>query len=67
MYYLKGLLLRLSGSSLGISSEMLSYGAEGLANSDVLKGLQRESLKIHKHLLKEDNNVVTLRVLATSI
>lgn len=46
---------------------MLSYGAEGLANSDVLKGLQRESLKIHKHLLKEDNNVVTLRVLATSI
>ncbi len=67
MYYLKGLLLRLSGSSLGISSEMLAYGAEGLANSDVLKGLQRESLKIHKHLLKEDNNVVTLRVLATSI
>jgi integrase len=50
-----------SGSSLGISSEMLAYGAEGLANSDVLKGLQRESLKIHKHLLKDDNKVVQLR------
>ena len=50
-----------SGSSLGISSEMLAYGAEGLANSDVLKGLRRESIKIHKHLLKDDNKVVQLR------
>ena len=50
-----------SGSTLGISSEMLTYGAEGLANSEVLRGLQRESLKIHKHLLKGDNKIVQLR------
>lgn len=40
-----------SGSQLGISTEMLSYGAEGLANSSVLRGLQRETLKIHRHLI----------------
>jgi len=50
-----------SGSTLGISSEMLTYGAEGLANSEVLRGLQRESLKIHKHLLMDDNKIVQLR------
>lgn len=40
-----------SGSKLGLSSEMLSYGSEGLANSNVLLGLQRESIKIHRYLL----------------
>jgi len=39
-----------SGSTLGISAEMLSYGSEGLSNSDVLAGLMQESLKIHGHL-----------------
>ncbi len=54
------------GSSLGISSEMLNYGAEGLSNSEVLQGLQRESIKIHKHLLNERNKVVMLRPLTNS-
>jgi len=40
-----------SGSSLGLSTEMLSYGDEGLAGSAVVQSLYQSSLQIHKHLL----------------
>jgi len=40
-----------SGNSIGFSDEMLSYGSKGLSNSDVLKGLWKTSINIHKHLL----------------
>ena len=35
----------------GLSSQMLTYGSEGLAQSEVLKGLWSENLKIHRHLI----------------
>ncbi len=47
-----------SGARIGTSNVMLGYGAEGLAQSEVLKGLQRESLKIHKHLLGSSGQVI---------
>jgi len=40
-----------SGASLGLSTEMLSYGDEGLAGSAVVQSLYQSSLQIHKHLL----------------
>lgn len=41
-----------SGAGIGLSAEMLAYGSEGLANSEVLKGLRNTSLVIHRHLLQ---------------
>ena len=40
-----------AGSSLGLSTEMLSYGDEGLAGSAVVQSLYQSSLQIHRHLL----------------
>ncbi len=40
-----------SGSSVGVSSLMLDYGSEGLASTEVVKGLYKASLEIHSHLL----------------
>lgn len=35
----------------GFSVQMLSYGSEGLAQTEVLRGLYKESMLIHKHLM----------------
>ena len=40
-----------SGSGIGLSDELLSYGSEGLSSSEVVKGLRDTSLLIHRHLL----------------
>ena len=40
-----------SGSGIGLSDELLSYGSEGLSSSEVVKGLRDASLVIHRHLL----------------
>ena len=40
-----------AGASLGLSTEMLSYGEEGLAGAEVVQQLYQSSLQIHKHLL----------------
>jgi len=47
-----------SGKQIGMSDVMLGYGAEGLSQSEGLKGFQRESLKIHRHLLHEHSHKV---------
>jgi integrase len=47
-----------SGKQIGMSDVMLRYGSEGLSKSDGLKGLQRESLKIHRHLLADSGQVI---------
>ena len=46
-----------SGSSLGMSSAMLAYGQEGLEQSNVVRGLYRVSLQIHKHLIGLDGSL----------
>lgn len=52
-----------SGSKAGLSGRMLAYGAEGLSQSEVIRGLYESSKKLHRHLLVEEeaNNVVALR------
>ena len=40
-----------SGSGIGLSDELRSYGSEGLSSSEVVKGLRDASLVIHRHLL----------------
>ena len=38
-------------SSSNVNRVMLEYGATGIGESETLKALQKESLKIHRHLL----------------
>lgn len=35
----------------GFSEQMLSYGSQGLAQTEVLRGLYKENMIIHKHLM----------------
>ena len=42
---------RWSGSGIGLSDELLSYGSEGLSSPEVVKGFRDTSLLIHRHLL----------------
>jgi hypothetical protein len=37
-----------SGASLGVSTEMLGYGGEGLSGSEIVQSLYPSSLQIHK-------------------
>ena len=43
-----------SGSGAGLSDNMLKYGTEGLAQSDVIISLWKDSQQIHKHLLIDE-------------
>ncbi|MDC0404285.1 hypothetical protein OAM26_04575 [Porticoccaceae bacterium] len=56
-----------SGSGAGLSENMLKYGAEGLAQSEVIAALWQDSCQIHKHLMHTQTlqigNVVRLNTM----
>lgn len=56
-----------SGSKAGVSDKMLRYGAEGLSQSEVIRGLFEASKKLHRHLLvSSSGNVVDINKVKVS-
>lgn len=56
-----------SGSRAGVSEKMLGYGAEGLVQSEVIRGLFEASKKLHRHLLvSSSGNVVDINKVKVS-
>jgi integrase len=49
-----------SAKGAGVSEHLLNYGAEGLAQSEVVAALHNTSKKIHQHLVPRELNVVKL-------